>query len=126
MVTSAQMVWQSLLSFAIWLAAGAWLARGAKGLHRKTAAMSRGAVAFGAAALLFLGAGILLGAFLALGGRGIQDGRMVAVAWLAVTLAGLVFVLMQTLAFALLAGLVHASEPNGKEHASGVSEDGGK
>lgn len=88
------------VSFLLFLAIGVWIARKPQALEGRT----RSRVAAEAAGLLFLGAAFLLAVFAIELSRGRKS--MDLQSWATLTLGGMLFVALQTLAFRRLASLL--------------------
>jgi heme A synthase len=97
----------ALLCFGVWLAYGVWLWRRSAGLRVWAATKSRPFRAVGGSALLFLGAGVLLGGLMALEPAGLaKDGKIESGGWWVALALGVAFVHAQVVAAALMASLI--------------------
>lgn len=97
----------ALLCFGVWLAYGFVLWRRSAGLRTWASTKSRAFRALGGSALLFLGAGVLLGGLMALEPAGLaKDGKLSAGGWWVALALGSAFVHAQVVAAALMASLI--------------------
>jgi len=97
----------ALLCFVVWLAYGVWLWRRSAGLREWATTKSRPFRSVGGSALLFLGAGVLLGGLMALEPAGLaKDGKILPGGWGVALALGVAFVHAQVVAAALMASLI--------------------
>ena len=102
------MFWvQALTSFALWIGYGIYKARNSTALRLKLLDIPRGRRPLYGAGLMILGSAVLFGVLLlAFTLGGFTQNGMSALAWIAVAVAGLVFVHCQMLSMAMLVTLV--------------------
>ena len=110
---------QALVSFIAWLVVGYLLARRAPEQRAWLGKMNRRArVALGPV-LMLAGAAIMLAAvWLAAFEHGLTVGGLAAWAWLALTLAGVIFIAAQSIAALMMVSLAVQNEPRPRGHAS--------
>lgn len=120
------MLWaQVAVSFACWIGYGAVAARRTGQTKAFLDGRSRAFKAIWAAVLLLLSAGLLLGAFHYLSQTEAVVSQLSIAIWLLLTVFGLIFVAMQTFAFAMVVSIVQEDVAAAKKAASSKQSSGG-